>query len=433
MNKSFDKILVRRIREVFENHHEQVDRNAWRDMQERLDAGRNLRVVYIRRASRIAAALLVLFLVSWPFNQRIQEYMTSRDNLVLQEEASPPAQESIQQSTKRENREDLTSKDRAEKSAHPSQQTGMLSQKEPEKALPAKEKQTRETYVQRSLISMESLTSKTGKLQKMDPLQWNLKVNQKTEQKKLLLSEQDSRPSDWEKIADKELEKSRQQNVNMGLAFSTLYNYSPKTTNSDMNFSGGMLTEISILPKLTVNTGIMVSRQFFTLNDGQQRLYSILEKSDATRLDYSAPASGEFSLSGSVNHSRRVKLIGLDVPVNLQYHYRNFSISAGISSLTYIREQYKYNYSAEYVKLVYDESNNLANTVNITRSGELEETYQPLRQVDLANILNFSVGYHFTFDHSHLVVQPYIKHPLGNLTSQDIRFGARGIQLQYQF
>ena len=69
MSKSFDKILVRRIREVFDNNREPVDPDAWADMEKRLNARRNMRVVYIRRIAGAAAILLLLFLVFSPFDQ----------------------------------------------------------------------------------------------------------------------------------------------------------------------------------------------------------------------------------------------------------------------------------------------------------------------------------------------------------------------------
>ena len=62
MSKSFDKILSRRIREVFDNNREPVDPDAWADMEKRLNARRNMRVVYIRRIAGAAAILLLLFL-----------------------------------------------------------------------------------------------------------------------------------------------------------------------------------------------------------------------------------------------------------------------------------------------------------------------------------------------------------------------------------
>ena len=49
MNRSFDKILTRRIREVFDNNREPVDPDAWADMEKRLNARRNMRVVYTLR------------------------------------------------------------------------------------------------------------------------------------------------------------------------------------------------------------------------------------------------------------------------------------------------------------------------------------------------------------------------------------------------
>jgi len=91
MNKSFDKILSRRIREVFDNHQEPVDPVAWRDMESRLNARRNMRVVYVRRIAGVAAVLLLLFLIIRPF-EPIEQSIEQPSDVISSHQAEPPVQ-----------------------------------------------------------------------------------------------------------------------------------------------------------------------------------------------------------------------------------------------------------------------------------------------------------------------------------------------------
>jgi hypothetical protein len=420
MNRSFDKILVRRIREVFDNHHEPVDQSAWKDMQRRLDAGRNLRVVYIHRASRIAAVLLVLFLVFWPFNRQIRDYLGSGEESTIQNESASTTSQTPGSIT-REKEVTASAIDSAQRKIQDRQEARLAARNnKTEKILPAK-KEGREP-----LKVATGTTLKTIDYQKITPLTRKIDPARNIQPSLAGLTERWEQKSTWEDIsADTEV-TGRKENINLGVALSTLYNYTSKATKSDLNFSGGVLSEIDLLPNLSMQTGVIVSRQYFTTQGsssirGKDAVYSYLATSES------------HSPANVTSTSDRVKLVGLDVPVNLQYRYRDFSLTAGISSFTYIQEQYSHRYSAEYVNYVYDQANNLRETEKVIRSQSVKESYDPLQQFDLANILNLSLGYHFTFDRSQLVLEPYMKHPLGDLTSQDIRFGSRGIRLKFQF
>ncbi|MFW6103673.1 MAG: hypothetical protein ACOC59_01260 [Bacteroidota bacterium] len=422
MNRSFDKILVRRIREVFDNHHEPVDQGAWKDMQRRLDVGRNLRVVYITRASRIAAVLLVLFLVFWPFSQQIRDYFDSGETRMIQNEPSYTASQKNRESDGKESKAMAFSEDSAEQEADSQPRKNLMARKDRNNMIQHETKNTEEIAKETRGILREEEDMK-----KISPLQQRMTVDQNQQPAMLAHFESEGQSSTWDNISpDKNITEGKER-INLGVALSTLYNYTSKATKSDLNFSGGLMSEIDLLPNLSMHTGVIVSRQYFTTQDnlpaGRDRaLYSDLSASE-----------GSYSSANVTSTSNRVELVGLDVPVNLRYRYRDISLTAGISSVTYIQEQYSHRFSAEYVNYIYDESNNLMDTEKVIRSQSVKESYNPLHQVDLANILNLSLGYHFTFDRSQLVLEPYMKHPLGDLTSQDIRFGARGIRLKFQF
>jgi hypothetical protein len=420
MNRSFDKILVRRIREVFDNHHEPVDQGAWKDMQRRLEAGRNLRVVYIHRASRIAAVLLVLFLVFWPFNRQIRDYLGSGEESTIQNESALTTSQTPGFIT-REKEVTASAIDSAQRKIQDRQEARLAEMNnKTQKISPGKQEE------RGALQVATGTTLRTIDYQKITPLTRKIDPERNIQPSLAGLTERGAQKSTWEDISANTEVPGRKENVNLGVALSTLYNYTSKATKSDLNFSGGVLSEIDLLPNLSMQTGVIVSRQYFTT-----QVSSSIRAKDAV-FSYLA-ASESHSPANVTSTSDRVKLVGLDVPVNLQYRYRDFSLTAGISSFTYIQEQYSHRYSAKYVNYVYDESNNLRGTEKVIRSQSIKESYDPLQQFDLANILNLSLGYHFTFDRSQLVLEPYMKHPLGDLTSQDIRFGSRGIRLKFQF
>ncbi|MBS3807546.1 MAG: hypothetical protein KGY60_08595, partial [Bacteroidales bacterium] len=192
-----------------------------------------------------------------------------------------------------------------------------------------------------------------------------------------------------------------------------------------------------VLPDLTLSTGLVVSRQYFTTRKQSRGLTSYLSaNSSYSRTDELAQFDG--SLMDGVypqfqDVSNKVKLIGLDVPVNIEYRINKVSLSAGISSFTYLQEKYRHDFTSNYVVYEYDTENNIVGTNKVAQNESVSETYNPLGKMDLASVLNLAVGYHFDVGQTRLVVEPFMKHPLGDLASRDIRFGARGIRIRVGF
>ena len=61
------------------------------------------------------------------------------------------------------------------------------------------------------------------------------------------------------------------------------------------------------------------------------------------------------------------------------------------------------------------------------------EKINAFQRFDFARLLNLSVGYVINYDNADLIVEPFIKYPLGNLTSRNIQMGMGGISLKYSF
>ena len=224
--------------------------------------------------------------------------------------------------------------------------------------------------------------------------------------------------------------------MNLSVEVSTLYNYSSSMLESQINFAGGIISQIKISPHVSLNTGVVLSRQYFTTRKTGEAFYSYLIKNNSLSAvptfeqSYARVSYMNTSISDVYN---KVRLVGIDIPVNLEYQYRQFSVSAGISSLTYIQEDYRHGYTSSYLANAYDASNNLMESAQVTENELLKESFDPLSKLDLANILNLSVGYRIPLEHSQLVIEPFMKHPLGDLASRDIRFGSRGLRLRMRF
>ena len=180
----------------------------------------------------------------------------------------------------------------------------------------------------------------------------------------------------------------------------------------------------------------MLSRQYFTTQKTNDAFYSYLAKNNqlsaAPSFDY-AHSRYDYVNTSISDVYNKVRLVGIDIPVNLEYQYRQFSLTAGVSSLTYIQEDYRHGYTSSYLAHAYDESNNLVETTLVKENELLKESFNPLSKFDFANMLNLSVGYQLSMGQSQLVIEPFMKHPLGDLASRDIRFGARGLRLRMRF
>jgi len=247
---------------------------------------------------------------------------------------------------------------------------------------------------------------------------------------------EETKPDFWADLSSADAPAQKEDPVNFGVEVSTLYNYSASMLESEVNFAGGFISEIELLPRLSLNTGVVLSRQHFTTQKTSRTFYKYLAKNNS--LDAVPSFDGSYSRYDLANTSisdvyNQVRLVGVDVPVNLEYQYNRLSVSAGISSLTYIQEEYRHGYTSRYLANAYDESNNLVDSKEVSEAALLEESFNPFSKLDLANILNVSVGYHIPLGHSTLVVEPFMKHPLGDLASRDIRFGARGVRVRMKF
>jgi len=236
-----------------------------------------------------------------------------------------------------------------------------------------------------------------------------------------------NKPKSEKSIADKRILYS--------VYAATYFNYA-EGSKSQMNTAAGFGTDIKLFSNFKLSTGIAIGKN--TLNySGQPSQASILNDAVGVRKANSydaAPASNSATvgfvssrvLVDPVVAGYNVSLTGLDVPLNLKYEFNpkksDSYISAGLSSGTFINETYNYSYD------------NSANSLISTPAIPDATTSKSFTRFDFARTLNISLGMGYQITKSNrLVIEPFLKYPLSGLGSQQIRFGAGGVNLRLKF
>lgn len=195
---------------------------------------------------------------------------------------------------------------------------------------------------------------------------------------------------------------------------------------SSFNTSIGIASDIKILKKLRLTTGVSLGQNSLKYNQYIPQYAALSFSKASPKLDALAvnqPNSSSYSTDYSIN-SYQATLLGFDIPVNLTYtliEKRNtFYLSTGFSSNFFINESYVYNY----------QSNGASNN---SKTADRKST-NSAENFDFARVLNFSMG----FDHpltkkTRLALEPFLKYPLSGLGAHDLRFGAAGINLKLNF
>lgn len=214
--------------------------------------------------------------------------------------------------------------------------------------------------------------------------------------------------------------------VHFGVYAATYFNYA-KGSSNNANLGAGVTAEINIAKNLKLVTGVTVAQNSLNFNTAVPT---------STQSNFAVPAASNsfstFSLASpayvaSVPSLKNydANMVGLDIPLNLKYDFNpkkyDFYVLAGLSSGTFINETYTYQYN--YPALF---SPSLQQIQNQTSHNNFESFY-------FAKTLNLAFGVGYPLGKNHLILEPFLKYPLDGMGSQNIRFGAGGINLKFNF
>jgi hypothetical protein len=215
--------------------------------------------------------------------------------------------------------------------------------------------------------------------------------------------------------------------VHFGVYAGTYFNYG-KGSGNNVNVGAGVSSDISISKNLKFSTGLAIAQN--TLNYNNNTIPTAAASNDFLKTAYHSPglaASSAFSIASIAPTltNYNASLIGLDIPLNLKYEFNpqknDTYISAGLSSGTFINESYTYHYK-------YSQFTPLAQQTQDATTSKAFNSFYFAKTLNLA----FGVGYPIGKT-NRLIIEPFLKYPLDGLGAQQLRFGAGGVNLKFNF
>jgi hypothetical protein len=249
-----------------------------------------------------------------------------------------------------------------------------------------------------------------------------IKVKQKTSSMESLLASDHDQP----KKPDIETDERR---VKFSVYAATFFNYA-KGSQNQVNAGAGFTSDIKLSKNLRLSTGLALAQNTLNYNKNQpSNGAAAVSFSPSLTTAYNNTTADFTKVSSAPSFKNyNANLIGLDIPVNLKYEFNpqknDTYISAGLSSGTFINEAYTASYSYP----------GLAQAAGVQPQTSDETTHKSFNSFYFAKTLNVAFGVGYPLGKSNkLIIEPFLKYPLDGLGSQQIKFGAGGLNLKLNF
>ena len=203
----------------------------------------------------------------------------------------------------------------------------------------------------------------------------------------------------------------------------TFFNYA-KGSNNQVNAGAGFTSDIRLSKNIKLSTGIALAQNTLSYKTAT----SPISSSTNSMVAFAAVAKQDLAVSHTaalpVFKNYNASLVGLDIPLNIKYEFNpqnsDTYISAGLSSGTFINEAYTTSYGLPQSAI----------TAGATQQTTNQTSNQNFNSFYFAKTLNVSFGIGAPVGNNRLIIEPFLKYPLDGLGSQQIKFGAGGLNLK---
>ena len=209
--------------------------------------------------------------------------------------------------------------------------------------------------------------------------------------------------------------ENRDKSIILGLYAGSFINYA-EGSESNINLGAGFSSDFRINNRLKLSTGISLSKNSLTYNEvTPSNMYG----------SFHPPSAFMVNNMLSINNYQ-AELLNVDIPLNLKYSFspgkNSAYIQAGLSSGTYLNERYTMNF------------NNFNSLSGTTSAQDKLVISKKFNHFDLMRTVNLSFGFNTKISKNQsIVIEPFIKYPLGELGSENLKFGSSGINIKINF
>lgn len=415
MSKPFDKQISEKYRTSFENYNEEFNEDAWILMKQKLSAENKKKIpLWIINAGKAASVILILG-ISILLPKKIQNRLSENKNTEYKNIISNKSihHSNDKHSTLNSNKTTFITDTLKTKKINKEYTTFI---------------QKRDTINLKNNIHKNLSFTDTSKIQthilnehilitehntQKDTVHFAKNIEKDTSNNKPRLLPEDNFLYKNKKTTKK---------FKFGIALSSYYTSSDIGATDNINIGGGFSTDYLLSDNISLNSGLLIANH--NLNTENNSFFNGFTKNDDLNENYTA-------YSGSPE--TKITIIGLDIPLNIKYNMNKMTVSAGISSLFYLKETYTSNYYVENPTNVYNSQTGNYNLVYTYDNISENKNTGAFKTFDFAKLVNISATYKVRLKKGSLIFGPYAKIPTGSLTAYDITFGYGGFNIQYEF
>jgi hypothetical protein len=427
--KPFDEKFADNVRHAFDSLHEEMPPQAWADMKARLEGRGKARMLafwpFLSKAAGIA--LLVGMSVFWFVNF---DATHSKNQL-----AEKPKEEQTSRTTSSE----IAEAEFSETGQQPEKETSpefILTDKKP--TPPRNTILPQPTAIMVSelpLIEDPILIAEAETPAVVEETVAETETAHTQEVPTLALRPQTDRPqvtngsqSRFDKPApDRPKGSDHENRLSWGISAGSMLAFAEQRISDGPGYSAGVTAEYALSPNVSLSSGGMLTyHQFELVNFAQADFAS----------DYlpSFDNASRINLTGN-NH---YEMLALEIPLNAQFNVMETSrkrlyVGAGLSSLVYLQQRFSGTNTAFYEQSFFNEATGNFELQYSASTFEVNEEYGPLSRFDFGRLVNLSFGYVIRREKSAMVIEPFVKLPIGTLTSREINLGMGGISIKYRF
>ncbi len=420
MSNLFDEMLTLKIKEAFENHNEHYNPDNWKMLKRKIQNRKRKKIVYfIKRLAAVVAIIFTLISVKLTYDtdeitiaRRIDFENNYFDNTNNQANINKQVLQKEQDSI-------ITFADKENKFL-----SNNHSMSVPENITALKQENLVKNEDKITSINKElSYPTTKSSIESTDsvdiiPLQHTDNIIDDNNSSIIVTDIQKKSEASSETDIFKE-EKKDDKNINridFGISVSSNINYAAGYSINNRAFGMGTFLNYNIKNHLNLETGIQISQTNFSQNNNMLKESNIVYMSNVT--------------AATISIDHKIKLVCLEIPINLQYELKNICLNLGISSLAYITDKKQYTQittiqKSDSLSMQTDNINYIYEDVTIRNKS--------FSEFDLAKLLNIAVSYKVHFKNYDMLLEPQIKLPLGEMSSENIAFYSGGLAIKFSF
>jgi hypothetical protein len=453
MKEQFDKTLRNHIKDTFGSYNDQYATDGWDKLVDKKRRKRRGLIFWYALPSGIAAALAILWMYNWNsitikpigkdklivktelkkdseveqsnFNKKLKE-LSEPQYLVYQEErkSNKETNSNFSSATNIKKRSKIENNDISDDVLNRENDINLYKNnnliysvlKNTKQSVSLDKNQSvKDTFTTTDIFSNESIIS--NNIQVENPISRVTEIeipsqipviNNKKSVTKALVKNSESLTNN----------NIKQNKFNVAVDANTYYSFSETGVNDQINLGLGLAASYKIGKNLSINSGIQLNRQT-----------SSFEGLDRVTASNRLAVNNAFAVIPN-EQITNAKLIGLDIPLNLQYNFKmgkaKSFITTGFSSYSVINEEYINDFS---VTNYYFTGVNTSNITTVQENPAGSFTY-----FKFARTINLSFGVQYPLKGKNsLSVEPFLKYPLAGFGYQDLLIGSGGLSLKFNF